>query len=73
VILAEVAAGRTALTHQALDVYPNWRAADYLRHILAAGGVLPARDEALARINDGAVTCSTPSTSLPTGGSSRPT
>jgi integrase len=50
VILAEIAAGRTALTHQALDVHPNWRAADYLRHILAAGGVLPARDEALARI-----------------------
>ena len=50
VILAEIAAGRTALTHQALDVHPNSRAADYLRHILAAAGVLPARDEALARI-----------------------
>jgi integrase len=50
VILAEVAAGRTALTHQALDAHPNRRAADYLRHILAASGVLPARDEALARI-----------------------
>jgi integrase len=50
VILAEVAAGRTALTHQALDAHPNRRAADYLRHILAAAGVLPARDEALARI-----------------------
>jgi hypothetical protein len=35
---------------EALDVHPNRRAADYLRHILAAGGVLPARDEALARI-----------------------
>ena len=49
VILAEVAAGRTALTHQALDLHPNRRAADYLRHMLAAGGALPARDEALAR------------------------
>ena len=49
-ILAEVAAGRTALTHQALDAHPNRRAADYLRHMLVAGGVLPARDEALARI-----------------------
>jgi hypothetical protein len=49
-ILAEVAAGRTALTHQALDVHPDQRAADYLRHMLAAGGALPARDEALARI-----------------------
>ena len=43
-------AGRTALTHQALDVHPNRRAADYLRHMLTAGGALPARDEALARV-----------------------
>jgi len=50
VILAEVAAGRTALTHQALDVHPNQRAADYLRHMLVASGALPARDEALARV-----------------------
>ena len=50
VILTEVAAGRTALTHQALDVHPNQRAADYLRHMLVAGGALPARDEALARV-----------------------
>jgi hypothetical protein len=50
VILAEVAAGRTALTHQALDVHPNRRAADYLRHMLVAGGALPSRDEALARV-----------------------
>ena len=50
VILAEIAAGRTALTHQALDVHPDRRAADYLRHMLVAGGVLPARDEALARV-----------------------
>ncbi len=50
VILAKVAAGRTAVTHQALDVHPNRRAADYLRHMLVAGGALPARDEALARV-----------------------
>ena len=49
VILAEVATGRTALTHQALDLHPSQRAADYLRHLLAASGALPARDEALAR------------------------
>lgn len=48
-ILADVAAGRTALTHQALDEHPRQRAADYLRHMLVAGGVLPVRDEALAR------------------------
>jgi hypothetical protein len=50
VILAEVADGRTALTHQALDVHPDRQAADYLRHMLAAGGALPARDEPLARV-----------------------
>jgi hypothetical protein len=49
VILADVAAGRTALTHQALDEHHSPRAADYLRHMLVAGGVLPSRDEALAR------------------------
>lgn len=49
-VLADVAAGRTALTHQALDDHPHQRAADYLRHMLVAGGVLPARDEALARM-----------------------
>ena len=49
-ILADVAAGRTALTHQALDDHPHQRAADYLRHMLVAGGVLPSRDEALARM-----------------------
>jgi hypothetical protein len=49
-ILADVAAGRTALTHRALDDHPHQRAADYLRHMLVAGGVLPVRDEALARM-----------------------
>lgn len=47
--LAEVAAGRLAATHQALDAHPHRRAADYLRHMLVAGGVLPPRDEDLAR------------------------
>jgi len=49
-ILADMAAGRIALTHQALDEHPQQRSADYLRHMLTAGGALPARDEALARI-----------------------
>jgi hypothetical protein len=48
-ILADVAAGRTALTHQALDEHSHPRAADYLRHMLVAAGALPGRDEALAR------------------------
>jgi hypothetical protein len=49
-ILADVVAGRTALTHQALDQHPHQRAADYLRHILVADGALPNRDEALIRV-----------------------
>jgi hypothetical protein len=49
-ILADVAAGRTALTHQALDEHPHQRAVGYLRHMLVAGGALPGRDETLARV-----------------------
>jgi hypothetical protein len=49
-ILADLAAGRLAATHDALDRHQRRRAADYLRHMLIAGGVLPPRDEELARI-----------------------
>ena len=48
-LLADAAAGRLALTHQALDNHPHQRAAAYLRHMLTAGGALPPRDEELAR------------------------
>lgn len=48
-VLAEVAAGRIEISHHALDAHPHRRAADYLRHILTAGQVLPPRDEELAR------------------------
>jgi len=48
-LLADLAAGRLASTHAALDAHPARRAADYLRHVLVAGGALPARDEAVAR------------------------
>jgi len=49
VLLADVAAGRLAISHQALDDCPRRRAADYLRHMLTAAGTLPPRDEELAR------------------------
>jgi hypothetical protein len=48
-LLADIAAGRLPATHQALDAHPSQQAADYLRHILLASHVLPARDEGLAR------------------------
>jgi hypothetical protein len=48
-ILADLAAGRLAVTHQALDQHPRPRAASHLRHMLIIGGVLPPRDEELAR------------------------
>jgi hypothetical protein len=48
-LLADLAAGRLPVTHQALDNHPQPPAADYLRHMLIAGGVLEGRDEDLAR------------------------
>jgi len=49
-LLADLAAGELACTHQALDDHPQARAAGYLRHVLVAGGALPVRDEALAQL-----------------------
>ena len=48
-ILAQVASGTLPATHQALDAHPRRRAAGQLRQVLVAGGVLPPRDEELAR------------------------
>jgi hypothetical protein len=48
-LLSEVAAGKLAVSHETLDAHPRQRAADYLRHMLTAAGVLPPRDEGLAR------------------------
>jgi hypothetical protein len=48
-LLADLAARRVEATHEALDQHPHRQAADYLRHILVAGSVLPARDEELVR------------------------
>ena len=41
-LLADVAAGPAPATHEALDAHPRRRAADYLRHMLTAGGVAAA-------------------------------
>ena len=49
-ILADVTAGTLPLTHEALDAEPHSRAADYLRHVLVANGVLAPRDDALVRL-----------------------
>lgn len=49
-LLADLAAGELACSHQALDEHPQARAADYLRHMLVASGALPARNEALVRL-----------------------
>jgi hypothetical protein len=49
-LLAALAAGDLALSHEALDAHPQRQAADYLRHILVANDVLPTRDEALASV-----------------------
>lgn len=49
-VLADIAAGTTPISHAALDAHPRRRGADYLRHVLVAADVLPARDEGLARL-----------------------
>ena len=49
-LLGEVASGRLALTHEALDAHRPRQGADYLRHLLVANGVLTGRDDALVRL-----------------------
>jgi hypothetical protein len=49
-LLGEVACGRLALSHEALDAQRPRQGADYLRHLLVAHGVLPRRDDALVRL-----------------------
>lgn len=46
-LLADLAAGRTELTHQALAARPDWRAAVHLRGLLVSCGILPAADRHL--------------------------
>ncbi len=47
-ILAALAAGEMALTHEALDEHPRPRAAGYVRQLLVTHGALPERNESIA-------------------------
>ena len=49
-ILAELAYGTMALTHEALDAHPKPRAANHVRQMLVAHGVLGARDDRLVAL-----------------------
>lgn len=49
-LLGEITTGQLPLTHDALDNHPQPRAADHLRRILIAHGLLESRDEDLTRI-----------------------
>jgi hypothetical protein len=50
-ILADLASGALPISHEALDAHPQRRATDYLRHVLVANAVLPARNEDLTRLD----------------------
>ena len=49
-LLGEIARGEVPCTHEALDAYPSRRVAWRVEHLLVAVGALPARDPALARL-----------------------
>lgn len=49
-ILAELAAGTMALSHEALDAHARPMAANHVRHMLVAHGVLAPRDERLVSL-----------------------
>lgn len=49
-ILAALASGTMAMSHDALDAHPSARAANHIRQMLIAHGALAARDEPLAAV-----------------------
>jgi hypothetical protein len=49
-ILGAMAQGTLEISHEALDTYPQRKAADLLRHLLVANGVLEARDDQLVEL-----------------------
>lgn len=50
VIMGELATGRRALTHTALDELPDSKPLQHLRSVLVAVGAFPSRDEHLVRL-----------------------
>ena len=72
-LLADVAAGRLAISHQALDDCPHRRAADYLRHMLTAAGTLPPATRNSPAPGNGSARSWRRSARPPTGGWCRPT
>jgi hypothetical protein len=49
-LLTEIAADHRPLTHDVLDELPTGKTLDHLRAVLVAGGMLPARDERLVKL-----------------------
>ena len=49
-ILAEMAAGTMAISHEALDTHARPKAANHVRHMLVAHGLLAARDDKLVTL-----------------------
>ena len=49
-ILADLARGTITMTHDGLDAYPRPKAANHIRQMLVAHGVLAARDEQLVTL-----------------------
>lgn len=52
-LLRGLSSGAVSLTHAALDEFANRPAADHVRGLLVAVGLLPAREEGLARFDRG--------------------
>ncbi len=49
-IIAELAKGNIALTHEALDIHPNKRVANLVRQMLVAHNILPVRNDSLVEL-----------------------
>lgn len=69
-LLADLATGRTPLTHQALHELPNWRTVAHLRDLLMACGVLPTVDKQLLHFEAWLTHRLAASTATPTSGCS---